>query len=48
MRYWLRCTRTVSYTHLDVYKRQVVNGVGALDEVFTRIVEALQRGHAVG
>jgi adenylate kinase len=37
---------------VDFYRQHgqltVVNGVGALDEVFTRIVEALQRGHAVG
>ena len=37
---------------VDFYRQHgqltVVNGVGALDEVFTRIVEAIQRGHAVG
>ena len=26
----------------------VVDGVGSLDEVFTRIVEAIQKGHDVG
>ena len=37
---------------VDFYRQHgqltVVDGVGALDEVFTRIVEAIQRGHAVG
>jgi adenylate kinase len=37
---------------VDFYRQHgqltVVNGVGALDEVFTRIVEAIQHGHAVG
>ncbi len=37
---------------VDFYRQHgqltVVDGVGALDEVFTRIVEAIQRGHEVG
>ena len=27
----MRCTRSVSYTHLDVYKRQVVGPEGGLE-----------------
>ena len=37
---------------VDFYRQHgqltVVDGVGTLDEVFTRIVEAIQRGHEVG
>lgn len=37
---------------VDFYRQQgelaVVNGEGTLDEVFARIVEAIQRGHEVG
>ena len=37
---------------IDFYRQHgqltVVNGVGSLDEVFTRIVEAIQPGHEVG
>ena len=37
---------------IDFYRQHgqltVVNGVGSLDEVFTRIVEAIQKGHDVG
>ena len=37
---------------IDYYRQHgqlaVVNGVGSLDDVFTRIVEAIQHGHEVG
>ena len=37
---------------VDFYRQHgqltVVDGVGALDEVFTRIVEAIQHGHDLG
>ena len=37
---------------IDFYRQHgqltVVDGVGSLDEVFTRIVEAIQKGHDVG
>ena len=37
---------------IDYYRQHgqltVVNGVGSLDDVFTRIVEAIQAGHEVG
>lgn len=37
---------------IEFYRQQgqltCVNGVGALDEVFTRIIEAIQKGHDVG
>ncbi len=37
---------------IDYYRRHgqltVVDGVGSLDEVFTRIIEAIQPGHEVG
>jgi len=37
---------------IDYYRQHgqltVVDGVGSLDEVFTRILEAIQRGHEVG
>lgn len=37
---------------IEFYRQQgqltCVNGVGALDDVFTRIIEAIQRGHDVG
>ena len=31
---WLRCTQTVSYTHLDVYKRQAVGAAGGVVHLF--------------
>jgi len=37
---------------IDFYRQHgqltVVDGVGSLDEVFTRILEAIQPGHEVG
>ncbi len=37
---------------IDYYRRHgqltVVDGVGSLDEVFTRILEAIQQGHEIG
>ena len=46
------CTTSQTAPVIDFYRQHgqltVVDGVGSLDEVFTRILEAIQPGHEVG
>ena len=38
----IRCIRPVSYTHLDVYKRQPLNSLEELDTIYRRLLEIHQ------